>query len=151
MKRRLQDQFSPFIRFYMGGQAVTTWYSSFANPESTFHEVSTTSDGGLIMWMMGLCGMLLLVDLFVNDWTPDWVEIGRRRLGFGWENIWKHRHWLFVGIAASYAAQPQVADASGQSSAILVVCYFQALCNVLAAFIDAGERSRRLWWQRACN
>lgn len=151
MIRRLQDQSSPFIRAGMGGYAVNTWFSAFVNPESTFHEISTTPDGGLIIWTMGLFGVLLLVDLFINDWTPDWVSFGRRKLGLGWERVWQYRHWLFVGIAACYAAQPQIADASGQSKALLVSCYFPAFLNIWAAFIDAGERSRSLWWQRTYN
>lgn len=149
--KRLQDYFSPFVRFYMGGQAVLTWYSATVNPNSTLHRVASTSDGGLIVWSMGIFGMLMLLDLFINDWTPNTVTFGKKKLHLAWERIWVHRHWLFVGIAACYAAQPQIADVTGQSVAVMVVCYWNALANMVAAFIDAGDRSRRLWWQRACS
>lgn len=101
-----------------------------------------------MIWAMGMFGMLMLFDLFVNDWTPPCVRFGRAKLNLGWERVWQYRHWLFVGIAACYAAQPHIADVTGQSVAVVLVCYWNSLVNMIAAFIDAGERSRRLWWQR---
>jgi hypothetical protein len=148
MMRRIQDQLSPFLRCYLGLQAVITWASSFQNDESTLHEISSTADGGLFIWGIGICGALMLLDLFINDWTPDCIRIGRKLFPVHWANVWKNRHWLFVGIAACYAAQPQIADVSGQSWFVILICYFQAVAHMAAAFIDAGERSRRLWWQR---
>lgn len=149
MMRRIQDHLSPFLRLYLGGQAVLTWYSANENTESTLHEISTTQDGSLFIWGIGICGALMLLDLFINDWTPDLIRIGRQRFALHWERVWKNRHWLFVGIAGCYAAQPQIADVSGQSIAVIVLCYWQATMHIAAAFLDAGERSRRLWWQRA--
>lgn len=151
MMRRLQDQFSPFVRFYLGGQAVVTWYSATTNPESTLHAVAATPDGNVFMWILGLLGVVLLVDLFVNDWTPDQLHIGNRRLVLNWRRTWRYRHWLFVGIAACYAAQPQIADMAGENIAVMIVCYWNSLVCMAAAFLDAGERSRRLWWQKTCN
>ena len=145
---RLQDQFSPYVRFVLGGQAVITWYSATVNPKSTLHQVASTEDGGLLVWGIGIFGMLMLFDLFVNDWTPPCVRLGQAKLNLGWERVWQYRHWLFVGIAACYAAQPHIADVTGQSVAVVLVCYWNSLVNMIAAFIDAGERSRRLWWQR---
>jgi hypothetical protein len=142
--RRLQDHWSPFVRFFLGGQAVVTWYTTLSNPTSTLHALSRTSDGGLIIWVVGILGILLWLDLFVNDWTPPCVRLGKSTFNLGWENIWKSRHWLFVGIAGCYCAQPQIADVTGQPVAVAVICYWWAIANMVAAFIDAGDRSRRL-------
>lgn len=146
--RRLQDHWSPFVRFFLGGQAVVTWYTTLANPRSTFHIISTTDDGALLIWVLGVLGVFLWLDLFINDWSPPCLRLGRSTFNLGWEHIWKRRHWLFVGIAGTYAAQPQIIDVTGQPVAVAVVCYWWALANMVAAFIDAGDRSRRLWWHR---
>ena len=151
MMRRLQDQFSPFVRFLLGGQAVVTWYNAVTNPQATLHAVASTNDGNIILWAMGLLGSIMLLDLFVNDWTPDKIRLGSRSLNLNWKRSWVHRHWLFVGIAACYAAQPHIADAVGQSNAVMLVCYWNSLAHIVAAFIDAGERSRRLWWAKVCS
>lgn len=149
--RRLQDFSSPFIRFAMGGQAVITWHSATVNPQSTLHRLAITEDGSLLVWTMGICGMLMMLDLFVNDWSPNSVKFRKYALSIGWQRMWEHRHWLFIIIAGCWAAQPQVADITGQPISVMLVCYWNTLLNVIAAFIDAGERSRRLWWQRTVS
>jgi hypothetical protein len=151
MMRRLQDQFSPFVRFLLGGQALVTWYNAITNPDATLFIVASTPDGNIILWAMGLLGATMLLDLFVNDWTPDKFSIGRCTLQLNWRRSWVHRHWLFVGIAACYAAQPHLAEMAGQSVAVTLVCYWNSLTHMVAAFIDAGERSRRLWWAKTCS
>lgn len=151
MMRRIQDHFSPFVRFYMGGQAVVTWYSSVVNPESTLYAIASTDDGSILVTTLGALGVVMLLDLFINDWTPQWVRLGRWSIHLAWTRTWKYRHLLFVGIAGCYAAQPQIADTAGQSVAVMIVCYWHAFINIAAAFLDAGERSRRLWWQRTCS
>jgi len=145
--RRIQDQFSPFVRLFMGGHAVLTCFSAQVNPESTMAGVASTSDGRLIIWTLGALGFTLLLDLFVNDWSPKSVGYGPHRIYLNWRRTWRHRHWIFVGIAACYAAVPQVADATGQNIAVMILCYWNSFINMAAAFIDAGERSRQLWWQ----
>lgn len=149
--RRAQDQWSPYIRFVLGGQAVITWYSTFANPNATFHALSLTEDGGVFFWTIGLCGVLLLVDLFVNDWALTFKGAVRDPDSFGWKRIWQSRHWLFIVVAGCFAALPLIVDAFGQSDAVKLVCYWYSVIYMIAAFIDAGERSRRLWWQRMCS
>lgn len=151
MTRRLQDHFSPFVRFYMGGQAIVTWYNASANPGATLYLVASTPDGNLVMWWLGLLGGVMLLDLFVNDWTPDRVQFGRRQLTLNWKRSWRYRHWFFVGIAACYAALPNIAESYGENIAVMLVCYWNSLVCMAAAFLDAGERSRRLWWQKMCN
>lgn len=148
MMRRIQDQFSPFVRCYMGAQAIVTWYNATNNPESTLASVASNENGSVLIWALGLFGTIMLLDLLLNDWTPQSIRIFGRRFALSWRRTWKHRHFLFVGIAACYAGQPYIADAYGQSIAVMMVCYLQAIANMAAAFLDAGERSRRLWWQR---
>ena len=148
MMRRLQDHFSPFVRMYMGGHAVVTWYSATANPESTLAFVASTDDGSIIVWVLGMLGTIMLLDLLINDWSPKSIGFGTHRIYLNWQRTWRYRHWLFVGIAACYAAQPLIADAAGQNIAVMIVCYWNSFINMAAAFIDAGERSRQLWWQK---
>lgn len=151
MMRRLQDQFSPFVRFYMGGQSIVTWYNATTNPSATLYGVAHTPDGGVVMWWLGLLGAVMILDLFVNDWTPDSVKFGQRCINLNWKRSWKYRHWLFVGISACYATLPNIADAYGENIAVMLVCYWNSIVCMAAAFLDAGERSRRLWWQKMCN
>jgi hypothetical protein len=151
MMRRAQDRWSPYIRFVLGGQAVITWYSTFSNPNATFHALSKSEDGGIFFWAIGICGALLMVDLFVNDWFALLPNRRQESLTLGWRRIWKSRHWLFIAIAGCFAALPLIVDAFGQSDAVKLVCYWYSVIYMAAAFIDAGERSRRLWWQRMCN
>lgn len=148
MTQRASDHWSPYVRFVLGGQAVMNWYVSTVNSKSTFHALSLTEDGSLLIWVVGVLGILLWIDLFINDWTPQYVRFGQSNIRLGWGKMWRHRHWLFVGIAGAYCAQPQIVDATGQPLAVAVLCYWWALANMVAAFIDAGDRSRRLWWHR---
>lgn len=151
MMRRIQDHFSPFVRFLMGGQAVVNWYGSITNPDTPLYYVALTDDGNVLVWVMGLLGAVLLLDLFVNDWSPEFLRLGEWRLRLTWPSTWRHRHYILVGIAFCYAAQPYIAERAGQSVALMIVCYWYGLMNMAAAFLDAGERSRRLWWQKACS
>lgn len=151
MMRRLQDQFSPYVRFFLGGQAIVTWYNATVNPGATLHLVAATYDGNIILWAMGLLGSIMLLDLFVNDWTPEKVQFGERCISLGWRRSWIYRHWLFVGIAACYAAAPIIADAEGLSIGVMLVCYWNSAMYMVGAFVDAGDRSRRLWWAKTCS
>jgi hypothetical protein len=151
MKRRLQDYTSPFVRFLLGGNAMLTWYSAHMNPESTLSGVASTDDGGIFLFLIGLSGAVMVADLIINDWTPDSIRIAGRRFKLNWQRTWSYRHWLFVIISASYAAQPQIVDTAGQPITVKIIVYWWAAVYMMAAFLDAGDRSRRIWWQTACR
>lgn len=147
MKQRLEDYNSPYLRLVLGGQALIGSCSSIANPNSTLHDVAKTIDGSYLTWISGILGALALLDLIINDIVPRHLVEGSRLAKFKWHRTWLHRHWLFIGIAGCYLGQIPFAEFSRQSFWITLVCAFWCAMNILAAFIDAGDRSRRLWWQ----
>lgn len=147
MKRRLADYSSPFLRLCLGGQGIISSYTAITNPVSTLHAVARTPDGGYLIWFMGLLGCIAVVDLLVNDVLPEQVKLGSRLVQLNWSRTWSYRHWIFIGIAGSYLGQIPFADVSQQSFSISVVCGFWCVMNIVAAFLDAGDRSRRQWWQ----
>lgn len=151
MKRRLGDLSSPYIRLILGGQALLNSYTSITNPSSALHDVARTIDGGYFMWAMGLIGIIAIIDMVVNDVLPEAVTVGDRIFRLSWDRTWSFRHWFFLGIAGCYLAQIAFSDVSSQALSITVICIFWTCMNILGAFVDAGERSRRVWWQTTCS
>lgn len=151
MKRRLADYSSPFLRLCLGGQALISSYTSVTNPVSTLHAVTRTVDGSYLIWFMGLLGVIAVLDLLINDVLPESISVGSRLVQLNWNRTWKYRHWLFIGISGCYLGQIPFAEVSRQSFSISLVCGFWCLMNIVAAFLDAGDRSRRQWWQTTAN
>lgn len=101
---------------------------------------------------MALLGAVVIIDVLVNDWTPDIVRIGRFSFDLTWKRVFYYRHFLFVGLAFCYAAQPYVAEMGGYGVSLLIFFYWNSFQNIVIAFFDAKLRSRSQGWQRAiCN
>lgn len=147
--RRLHDHFPALCRLYAGGDAVVSWYNSITDPHSHLFSIGRTADGGVLLWIMALAGASLVLDVLVNDWTPNSVQIGRWRVRVGWRRAFEYRHLLFVVLAFCYAAQPYVAERGGYGVSLLVFFYWNAIQNITLAFFDARQRARSPGWQRA--
>lgn len=151
MMQRLQDQFPALCRLALGGNAIVSFYYGTTDPGAGLYSVSRYTDGAALLWFMGLIGMVLVLDVLLNDWTPDHVHIGARRFKLAWRRTLRYRHYLFASLAFCYAAQPFVAERGGHSVSLLLFFYWHAFINIAVAFLDAKLRSRGPGWQRACS
>lgn len=151
MMRRLHDHFPALCRLTLGGNALVSWYNSMVDPASQLFWIGKTHDGGILLWLMGLFGATIVIDVIINDWTPEYLRLGPARIRLAWRRAFQFRHFLFVGLSFCYAAQPFVAERSGNGVSLLMYFYWYALCNLAVAFLDANQRSRSVGWQRACS
>jgi len=151
MIQRLQDQFPALTRLAMGGGALVSWYYGTNDPLTGLYEVNRYADGTALLWAMALIGLVLVLDVLLNDWTPDHICFGRRKLVITWRRTFRYRHYLFASLAFCYAAQPFVAERGGHSVSLLLFFYWHAFLNIAVAFLDAKLRSRGPGWQRACS
>lgn len=149
--QRLQDNFPALCRLYAGGDAVLSWYNAFHDPATRLASVSRTTDGGVLLWIMALAGAAIVLDVIINDWTPEFIRVGRRNFRLSWRRAFKYRHFLFVTLAFCYAAQPYVAELGGYTVSLLMFFYWNSFQNIAIAFLDAKQRSRSAGWQRACS
>ena len=145
---RLNDHYGAFSRFVLGGAAVVSWYNAFSDNSNNLARIAKTADGGMLIWLMGLCGILVVLDVLMNDWSPDFFCVRGRSIRIAWKKAFEKRHYLFLGLAFCYGAQPFVADMSGRPVSLVVYFYFWAGVNVTIAFYDARERSRSLGWRK---
>jgi hypothetical protein len=134
---------------YAGIDALWNFYNSHTNPLSQLFHIAHTVNGGFFVWLMGVAGLAVILDVLINDWTPDFIKIGSMRIRLAWQKAFRYRHLFFVALAFSYAAQPYVADQSGYGVSLVVFFYINALENLAIAFFDARQRLRSPGWQRA--
>lgn len=130
---------------------MVSWYNSVSDPEARLFSIARTQDGGVLIWIMALAGLAIVLDVIINDWTPDFIRIGHRRFHLFWKRAFEYRHFLFVTIAFCYAAQPYVAEMGGYGVSLLVFFYWNSFQNLAIAFFDAKLRARSSQWQRACS
>lgn len=151
MRHRLHDHFPALCRLYAGGDAVMSWYNSVHEPGAKLALVARTVDGNTLLWIMALVGAIIVADVFINDWTPAVIRIGKRQFPIRWKKAFKYRHLLFVVLAFCYAAQPYVAERGGYTVSLILFFYWNSFQNIAIAFLDAKQRARSTVWQRACN
>lgn len=147
--RRLSDYAMPLLRLFAGGDAINSWYNSMFTPGSGLFRIGMTQDGAALLWGLGLCGALLIIDVLVNDLTPEHVWFGKRVYRITWPRAFRCRHLLFVALAFCYAAQPYVADRAGSTVSLTGYFYWKAAQCIMLAFFDAKLRSRSTGWQKA--
>lgn len=149
--QRLHDNFPALCRLYTGGNAVVSWYNAVHDPATRLASVSRTADGNVLLWIMAIAGAAIVLDVLINDWTPEFIRVGHRRFRLVWQKAFEHRHFLFVTLAFCYAAQPYVAARGGYTVSLLIFFYWNCFQNIAIAFLDAKQRSRSPGWQRACS
>lgn len=134
MKRRISDWALPLLRLYMGGNAVVTWHNATTNPQALLYRTAAGNpDGQTLVWFMGLFGLILIIDLFINDILPE---------KFHWNGAIKYRHFLILALAFCYIAQLFVGTMGGQVLHLLIYNLWNAGMIMTAAFLDAKSRSR---------
>lgn len=151
MIQRLQDQFPALCRLFLGGNALVSCYYGTNDPHAGLYIVGLYADGAVLLWLTGVIGAVLVLDVLINDWTPNRITIAGHRFDLAWRRTFKYRHYLFASLAFCYAAQPFVAERSGHSVSLLLFFYWHAFINIAVAFLDAKLRSRGPGWQRACS
>lgn len=149
--QRLHDHFPALCRLYAGGDAIVSWYNSFSDPSARLARIAQTPDGSVLLWIMAIAGVAIVVDVLINDWTPDTIRLGPKVVKIRWRKAFEQRHLLFVLLAFCYAAQPFVAERGGYGVSLLVWFYWNSAQTIVIAFFDAKQRTRGLGWQRACN
>ena len=147
--QRLHDHFPALCRFYAGGDALLSFYNAHTNPLAQLYHIAKTNNGSVFVWMMGAAGLAVVLDVLINDWTPESIKIGNKRIRLAWQKAFRYRHMLFVALAFCYGAQPYVADQSGYGVSLILFFYWNAFCNLGIAFFDARQRLRSPGWQRA--
>lgn len=133
MNRRLSDYALTVLRMYMGGNAVVAWHSAMSEPSSLIARTANTFDGTLLIWVLGIVGAAMVIDVIINDMMPS---------KFQWKKALKYRHYLFAALAASYVAQLFAADMASHSNGLSVTWAWHAGMTMIASFVDAKKRSR---------
>lgn len=151
MPSRLNDHFASLCRMSLGGSALALWLVLVADPRPSLASIAQSRDGIVLLWLMGMAALAVVLDVILNDWTPQTLCIGRLRWRLSWRRAFHYRHLLFVTLAFCYAAQPFVARGNGLSVPLLIFFYWQSLLNLTIAFFDARQRSRSYGWQRASS
>lgn len=151
LRQRLNDHFPALCRLYAGGDAMVSWYNANSDPSAKLASIAHTQDGGVLLNLMAIFGLLVVLDVIINDWSPDFIRIGHKHFHLYWKRAFEYRHVLFAGIAFCYAAQPFVAEMKGYGVSLLVFFYWNSFQNLAIAFLDAKQRSRSPQWQRATS
>lgn len=146
--QRLHDHAMPLLRLYAGGDAIISWYNSFSDPYARLARIAQTPDGSILIWSMALVGIAIILDVFINDWTPQRIKLGKHSIHLTWNKAFRYRHFMFVALAFCYAAQPFVAEMGGYGVSLVIYFYWQASQNMVIAFFDAKQRTRSIGWQR---
>lgn len=147
--KRLSDYLSPYIRIGIGCEALVSWFNSFSYPTAPMFRIAQNPDGGIVIWAMGVIGMILIVDALMNDVTPDQVRIFGRSFPIRWKRVFAKRHVVIMALAVCYAAHPYIAERAGYQIFSALYFYERALFIAGMAIFDAKERMRSIGWQRA--
>jgi hypothetical protein len=138
------------LRFYAGGDAILAWYQSFSDPGARMFRIAQYQDNAVMIWLLGIIGVALVLDVIINDLTPETITVGKWGFTLRWQKAFEHRHLLFVMIAVSYAAHPFLSNAAGRVVEGAAFLYWNALQAIILAFFDVKLRTRGIKWQRAC-
>lgn len=142
MNRRLPDHTLSLFRFVLAGNAVVSWHSSMVDPGSRLFKVGQYADGNLLLWLMALFALAIMFDTVLNDWSSDVIKFGRRTVNLHWRRAFSRRHYLLVGLACCYWAQPYVASRASRPVESLSYFIWAGFTVLIVAFLDAKQRSR---------
>lgn len=142
MNRRLPDHALSTARGILAGNALIAWHSAMVDPGSRLFKVAQSVDGAYLLWGMALFAVAILVDAILNDWTPNVIRFGRLTSNLHWARGFNGRHWLLVGLAACYGAQPVAALLTGNKMESLPYFTWYPVTILIVAFQDAKQRSR---------
>lgn len=133
---------SAVFRLFVCGLAVLTWFLGMTEPRSMISQVAQFPDGQVVLWLMLVCGLIGLFDVWAND-----MKRGPIRM----ESTRTYRHFGFSALAFCYAALVLVAHLKLQSIGLSAYYLWNALLVVTFALIDAHQRSKELSCRQVCN
>lgn len=142
MMRRVSDYTLSVFRVTLAGNAIASWYNSQVDPGSRFFKIGQSLDGGVLMWLMALFAVSIILDTVLNDWTKDLIRVCGHEVRLHWRRAFTKRHYLLVGLACCYWAQPYVALRAGRPVESLATFAWVGLTIFVLAFFDAKQRSR---------
>ena len=142
MNRRLPDHTLSLFRFSLAGNAVVSWYSGMVDPGSRLFKIGQYADGNSLLWLMAFFAVAVMADTILNDWTSDVIKFGRTEFNLNWRRAFTKRHYLLVGLACCYWAQPYVASRAARPVESLAYFIWVGFTVFVVAFLDAKQRSR---------
>ncbi len=121
------------FRFYVGGNAIVSWYVATTDPRALMHLVAETPEGSVLVWAVMLIGVWALVDALINDVLPP---------RFHWPIALRQRHFILAGMAFCYMAQLYVAYYTSRPVSLLLYYTWNAIAIMAVAFVDANQRAK---------
>ena len=147
--QRLHEYSMPLLRLIMGGDAIHAWYSAFHDPGARLFRIAQNQDNALMIWAIGLLGAAMIIDVIINDLTPDKTRVGKWTIDVQWSKAFEHRHWLFGMLALSYFIHPALSQATGSRVEGEAFFYWSGTKTLILALFDMRSRKRSPKWQRA--
>jgi hypothetical protein len=121
------------FRFYIGGNAIASWYVAMTEPSALMHQVATMPEGAVLIWAVMLIGAWALVDALINDVLP---------CRYHWPLALRQRHFILAGMAFCYMAQLYIAFFTARPASLLVYYTWNAVAIMFVAFLDATQRAK---------
>ena len=121
------------FRFYVGGNAIVSWYVAMTDPRALMHLVASTVNGAVLVWAVMLIGAWALVDAIINDVLP---------CRYRWPLALRQRHFILASMSFCYIAQLYIAVYTSRPASLLVYYTWNAAAIMVVAFIDATQRSK---------
>ncbi len=132
-RNSLQAYAGSIFRFYIGGNAIVSWYVALTDPRALLHLVASTPEGQVLVWAVMLIGAWALVDALINDVLP---------VRYHWPLALRQRHFILAGMAFCYMAQLYIAYYTSRPASLLVYYTWNAVAIMVVAFIDATQRAK---------
>ncbi|NGZ86403.1 hypothetical protein [Duganella aceris] len=132
-RKSIQAHAGSVFRFYIGGNAIVSWYVAMTDPRSLLHLIASTPEGMVLAWAVMLIGAWALADAIINDVLP---------CRFRWPLALAQRHFILVGMAFGYVAQLYIAVSTARPASLLVYYVWHTSVIMAVAFIDATQRSK---------
>lgn len=132
-RRRAAAHVGSAFRFYVGGNAVVSWYVAMTDPRALMHLVASTVDGAVLVWAVMPIGVWALFDAIINDVLPE---------RFHWRVALRQRHYILVALAFCYMAQLYIAFYTTRPASLLIYYTWNAAAIMFVAFIDAHQRAK---------
>lgn len=130
------------FRLFVSSQAVLLCYLALFEDRSLYNLLTRTSDGMALTALMGICGVIGIFEIAVNDIFPP---------RFRWTVGRRYRHFGFAAIAFCYAAQTFVSAYHVGSLGLAVFFLWNSFWVVAFSLIDANQRSKEAEWLHTAN
>lgn len=117
----------------MSSLAVVLWIISDIEPRAMMAQFAEHGAGGFLCALIGLLGVIGMVDVLINDFLPD---------RFTWRVARKQRHFVLVALAFCYIASLYVSLDTVKSTGLSLFYTWNAVSLLSLAFVDAYTRNK---------